>query len=46
MKKKLIIGLSACLAGEKVRFDGGHRRDTSLLEEMVTLMFYNICKVS
>ena len=34
MDKKLIIGLSACLAGEKVRFDGGHRKDATLLEEM------------
>jgi uncharacterized protein YbbK (DUF523 family) len=26
------IGVSACLLGEKVRFDGGHKRDAYLVE--------------
>src|SRR5512147_3233577 len=26
------IGISACLLGEKVRFDGGHKRDAFLTE--------------
>jgi len=26
------IGISACLLGEKVRFDGGHKRDTFLVD--------------
>ena len=26
------VGISACLLGEKVRFDGGHKRDTFLTE--------------
>jgi uncharacterized protein YbbK (DUF523 family) len=26
------IGISACLLGEKVRFDGGHKRDPFLAE--------------
>ena len=34
MSKKLTIGLSACLAGEKVRFDAGHRRDDAILNEL------------
>lgn len=34
MTQKLTIGLSACLAGEKVRFDGGHRRDDKVLNEL------------
>jgi uncharacterized protein YbgA (DUF1722 family)/uncharacterized protein YbbK (DUF523 family) len=28
----LRIGISACLLGEKVRYDGGHKRDTYLVE--------------
>lgn len=26
------IGISACLLGEKVRYDGGHKRDDYLVE--------------
>ena len=26
------IGVSACLLGEKVRYDGGHKRDPYLVE--------------
>jgi uncharacterized protein YbgA (DUF1722 family)/uncharacterized protein YbbK (DUF523 family) len=28
------VGVSACLIGEEVRFDGGHKRDTFLLETL------------
>ena len=34
MSNKLAIGLSACLAGEKVRFDGSHRKDSALTQAM------------
>ena len=27
MEKQIIIGVSSCLLGEKVRYDGGHRHD-------------------
>ena len=30
----ILIGVSACLLGEPVRFDGGHKRNTFLLEEL------------
>lgn len=26
MDKKIPVGISACLLGERVRFDGGHKR--------------------
>jgi uncharacterized protein YbgA (DUF1722 family)/uncharacterized protein YbbK (DUF523 family) len=28
------VGVSACLLGERVRFDGGHKRDAFLLEDL------------
>ena len=28
----LRIGISACLVGQQVRFDGGHKRDSMLME--------------
>ena len=28
------IGISSCLLGQKVRFDGGHKRDTFLTETL------------
>lgn len=31
-RRPIRIGISACLLGEKVRFDGGHKRDTFLTE--------------
>jgi uncharacterized protein YbgA (DUF1722 family)/uncharacterized protein YbbK (DUF523 family) len=31
---RLRLGVSACLLGERVRFDGGHKRDTFLTEEL------------
>ena len=30
MTKSIRIGVSACLLGEKVRYDGGHRRDSNI----------------
>jgi FdhD protein len=32
--KRLRIGISSCLLGDEVRFDGGHKRDASLLEAL------------
>lgn len=34
MPKPIRIGISACLLGEKVRFDGGHKRDPLLAETL------------
>ena len=31
-RRPIRVGISACLLGEKVRFDGGHKRDTFLTE--------------
>ncbi|MCG8429145.1 MAG: DUF523 and DUF1722 domain-containing protein [Chromatiales bacterium] len=31
---KPLIGISACLLGEKVRYDGGHKRDTFIVETL------------
>ena len=28
------IGISACLLGDEVRFDGGHKRDPFLVESL------------
>lgn len=30
MKRRIKIGISSCLLGEKVRYDGGHKLDSSL----------------
>ena len=30
----ITIGISACLAGQKVRYDGGHKRDSFLMETL------------
>jgi len=41
VNSEIRIGISACLLGEKVRFDGGHRRDafiTDLLGKFVTFL--------
>jgi uncharacterized protein YbgA (DUF1722 family)/uncharacterized protein YbbK (DUF523 family) len=32
MRRPIRIGISSCLLGHKVRFDGGHKRDTFLTE--------------
>ncbi len=34
MEGKLRLGVSSCLLGEKVRFDGGHKRDPFLVETL------------
>lgn len=34
MKEKIPVGISACLLGERVRFDGGHKRLTFAVEEL------------
>jgi len=31
---EILIGVSACLLGEHVRYDGGHKRNAFLLEEL------------
>jgi len=33
---EILIGVSACLLGEQVRYDGGHKRNAFLLEELAT----------
>ncbi|HWR73313.1 MAG TPA: DUF523 domain-containing protein [Nitrospirota bacterium] len=33
-KKKLKLGISACLLGEKVRYDGGHKLDRFITETL------------
>jgi uncharacterized protein YbbK (DUF523 family)/uncharacterized protein YbgA (DUF1722 family) len=37
MNARLRIGVSACLVGAPVRFDGGHKRDDFLVEELAPL---------
>ena len=32
--KRLRIGISSCLLGDEVRFDGGHKRDGSLIDAL------------
>jgi uncharacterized protein YbgA (DUF1722 family)/uncharacterized protein YbbK (DUF523 family) len=32
--EKIRVGISACLLGEKVRFDGGHKRDAFLVDTL------------
>jgi len=34
MEEKIRLGISSCLLGEKVRFDGGHKRDPFLVETL------------
>lgn len=34
MSEKIPVGISACLLGEKVRFDGGHKRLTFAVDEL------------
>ncbi|CAM7081788.1 hypothetical protein ESCOCK403M_23260 [Escherichia coli] len=35
MIKKPVIGISGCLGGSAVRFDGGHKRDDFLMDKLV-----------
>ncbi len=32
--EKIYLGVSSCLLGEKVRFDGGHKQDTFILKKL------------
>ena len=34
MDTPITIGISACLTGQKVRYDGGHTRDPFLMETL------------
>ena len=33
-QERIRLGISACLLGEPVRFDGGHKRDPFLVESL------------
>lgn len=33
-KEKIPVGVSACLLGERVRYDGGHKRDAHIVETL------------
>ena len=40
----ITIGISACLLGEKVRFDGGHKRDAYLNDTLSRFVrFVPVC---
>jgi uncharacterized protein YbbK (DUF523 family) len=42
--REILIGVSACLLGEQVRHDGGHRRNGFLLEELAPhVRFVPVC---
>lgn len=44
MSEKIPVGISACLLGESVRFDGGHKRLTFATEELAPYVRYEpIC---
>lgn len=44
MSKKIPVGISACLLGENVRFDGGHKRCDFATEELAPFMrFEPVC---
>lgn len=32
------IGISACLAGEKVRFDSGHKKSNFCMDELANML--------
>jgi uncharacterized protein YbbK (DUF523 family)/uncharacterized protein YbgA (DUF1722 family) len=41
---EILIGVSACLLGEQVRHDGGHKRNAFLLEELAShVRFVPVC---
>lgn len=40
MEKSLKIGISACLTGEKVRFDSGHKRSNFCMDELAKHVQY------
>ncbi|MDW7758815.1 MAG: DUF523 domain-containing protein, partial [Desulfuromonadales bacterium] len=37
---KIRLGISSCLLGEKVRFDGGHKRDPFLTDSLGAYVEY------
>ncbi|CDZ78451.1 hypothetical protein BN59_02761 [Legionella massiliensis] len=44
MDKHLLLGISSCLLGEKVRFDGGHKRDNFICDFLANYVdFLPIC---
>ncbi|CEK09278.1 YbgA family protein [Legionella hackeliae] len=44
MTKNLVIGISSCLIGERVRFDGGHKRDHFICDLLANYVdFTPIC---
>lgn len=44
MKNRILIGVSSCLIGEKVRFDGGHKRDSYICDLLANYVdFLPIC---
>lgn len=44
MENKIRIGISRCLLGEKVRYDGGHRRDRFITDTLgIYLEFVPVC---
>ncbi|AWH88243.1 YbgA family protein [Limnobaculum parvum] len=44
MSEKIPVGISACLLGEAVRFDGGHKRFTFAVEELTPwVRFEPVC---
>lgn len=44
MEEKIKLGISSCLLGEKVRFDGGHKRDPFLVETLGRYVEYvSVC---
>jgi uncharacterized protein YbbK (DUF523 family)/uncharacterized protein YbgA (DUF1722 family) len=41
---EILIGVSACLLGEQVRYDGGHKRNAFLLEQLAShVRFVPVC---
>lgn len=43
-EQKLAIGVSSCLLGERVRFDGGHKRDAFILGKLAAFVeFKGFC---
>ncbi|HBV39538.1 MAG TPA: hypothetical protein DEF05_07595, partial [Erwinia sp.] len=40
MSEKIPVGISACLLGDSVRFDGGHKRCAFAAEDLAPFMRY------
>ncbi|EKH9712547.1 TPA: DUF523 domain-containing protein, partial [Escherichia coli] len=44
MIKKPVVGISGCLAGSSVRFDGGHKRASFLMDKLLEwVTFKPVC---